>query len=121
MLGLLGLCALAVAGLVVALVVVAGGNGGGSSRALPTTGAYAPISVPTPTVPIIGGAALGDPAGATDSYLSGTLSFLPGRAHYRLTVTNTSNVGDINAFQWYPPAGTRILKLTGYSAGHCVL
>jgi hypothetical protein len=118
---LLGLCALAVAGLVVALVVVASGNGGGSPRALPTTGSYAPISVPTPTVPIIGGAALGDPEGATDSYLSGTLSFLPGRHRYRLIVTNTSNVGYINAFQWYPPTGTRILKVIGNSAGHCVL
>jgi hypothetical protein len=53
--------------------------------------------------------------------LSLTLAPLPGTRRYQVTITNTSDLGAINSFQWYPPAGVRVLELTGSSEGHCAL
>jgi hypothetical protein len=89
---------------------------------LPTTGEYAPLTVhrlALPTIAALGGTVPGDPDPSEQSYLSATLYPLGSARHYRLVVTNTSNIGAINAFQWYPPLGIHIQRLTGDSSGHC--
>jgi hypothetical protein len=53
--------------------------------------------------------------------LSTTLAPLPGTNRYRVTISNTSNLGAINAFQWYPPAKVHIVKVTGSTEGRCTL
>jgi hypothetical protein len=121
LLGLLGLCLLAVAGLVVALVVFGGHDRSGSRRALPTTGAYAPISVLTPTIRMFGGAPVGDREAMMQTNLSVTMSRLPGSHRYQLIVTNTSSLGIVHAFQWYASPGVQLLKVIGSSSGRCVL
>lgn len=124
--GVLVACALVVGGVIVALVLT-NGNGGTSTKDAQssptrtrTTGDWAPITVTRPDVPIIGG---GIPVDIdpvvirTD--LSTTLSPLAGKAHYQLTVSNTSEVGAINSFQWYPPVGVHIVKVLDSTDGHC--
>jgi hypothetical protein len=115
----LGVSVLAVVGAVTALVAFAGGGGG--APVLPTTGAYAPISVSRPVVPTLGGGVLHDPDSGATNHLSTMVSKLPGAHRFRLTVTNTSNLGFINSFQWYPPIGVGIVKVLGSSAGHCAV
>ena len=44
-----------------------------------------------------------------------------GPNRYRMTVFNTSSLGAINSFQWYPPVGVRILKVLGSTEGRCNL
>jgi hypothetical protein len=124
--GLLAACAV-VAGGVIAAVIVTNGHGSPATKdthdgaeSTRTTGLWAPITVTRPQAPIIGG---GIPVDIdpvvirTD--LGTTLSFLPGTDRYQLTVSNTSNVGAINSFQWYPPTGVHIVKVLGSSEGHC--
>jgi hypothetical protein len=113
----LAACALAVGGVIVALVVTRGGDG---TSATPTTGAFAPITVSRPAVPVIGGGIPVDvepPLVRTD--FSTILAPLPGTNRYRITISNTSNLGAINSFQWYPPNGIHIVKVLGSSAGRC--
>jgi hypothetical protein len=117
--GVLGVCVLVVAGVVVAAVVVPAGGGGGSAP--PTTGAYAPISVQRPKLHVLAGSLVSDPEAGIQNNLTTALSQLPGPNRYRITVTNTSNIGFIDAFQWYPPTGIHIVKVLGSSAGHCDL
>ena len=50
-----------------------------------------------------------------------TLAPLPGTHRYRITISNTSNLGAINSFQWYPPTGVHIVKVLGSTEGHCTL
>jgi len=124
--GVLGACAVVAAGVIAALILT---NGHGSTAttdarggAVPTrtTGQWAPITVARPAVPVIGG---GIPVDIdpvvmrTD--LGTTLAFLPGKDHYQITVSNTSNVGAINSFQWYPPTGVHIVRVLGSSDGNC--
>jgi hypothetical protein len=116
--GVLGVCVLVVAGVVVAAVVVPGSGGG---PALPTTGAYAPISVQRPKLHVLAGSLVSDPEAGIQNNLTTALSQLPGPNRYRITVTNTSNIGSIDAFQWYPPTGIHIVKVLGSSAGRCEL
>jgi hypothetical protein len=104
-----------------ALVGMRGGSDSRRTTALPTTGAFAPISVVKPKVYYLGGAPINEPEGSLQEYLSLIMSKLPGSHRYRLTITNASNVGFINAFQWYPPSGVRIVKLIGSSSGRCSL
>src|SRR5581483_3431554 len=84
----------------------------GHAGTLPTrtTGPWAPITVARPAVPVIGGGIPVDidPVVARTD-LSTTLSPLPGKNRYQITVSNTSNVGAINSFQWYPPTGVHIV------------
>jgi hypothetical protein len=40
---------------------------------------------------------------------------------YELLVQNTSGIGYINSFQWVPPVGMTITKITKVSTGHCNL
>jgi len=121
-------CALAVGGVIAAVVVATGGNDNtgttdaeASVTLVRTTGQWAPITVTRPQVPIIGGGIPVDidPV-VVRTDLSTTLSLLAGRPNsYRITVTNTSNVGAINSLQWYPPTGVHIVKVLGSSDGHC--
>src|SRR5262245_34395539 len=100
---------LAVGGVVAALVVRHD-----DTEALPTTGQWAPISVKRPKLPVIaGGIPVDIDPMVHRSDLSSTLLTLPGANRYRLTVSNTSNLGAITSFQWYPPTGVHIVELTG--------
>jgi hypothetical protein len=95
---------------------------------LPTTGAWAPLTwqhpllatqnfIPNPLHPPIV-----DP----DSMIrSGTdvqtvLTRL-GNGHYKLHVVNSSGIGYINSFHWFPPAGLELSKVTASSTGTCNL
>lgn len=40
---------------------------------------------------------------------------------YELLIQNTSGIGFINSFQWVPPPGMTITKITGESTGSCKL
>ncbi len=94
----------------------------GHESALPTTGQWAPISVARPNVPVIGGGIPIDiDPRLTRNDLSTTLTPLSGANHYGVTIANTSNLGAVNAFQWYPPTGVHIVKVVGSSEGHCTL
>jgi hypothetical protein len=115
---LLALCALAAAGAITAAFAF---GGGGGSSALATTGPYARLTVPAPTTPLVGGVFLGDPENRTASDLQLIVSPIPGLHHFRLTVVNTSGIGYVNAFQWFPPPGVRVLALLGSSSGDCKL
>ena len=116
--GVLGVCVVVVAGVVATAVVV---PGGGSSSALSTTGGYAPISVQRPKLHVLAGSLVSDPEAGIQNNLTTALSQLPGSNRYRITVTNTSNIGLIDAFQWHPPAGIHVVKVLGSSAGRCEL
>jgi hypothetical protein len=117
--GVLAVCVLVVAGVVVAAIVVPAGDRG--SSALATTGDYAPISVQRPKLHVLAGSLVSDPEAGVQNNLTTALSQLAGPNRYRITVTNTSNIGFIDAFQWYPPTGIHIVKVLGSSAGHCEL
>ena len=54
-------------------------------------------------------------------YFSTALTFLPGTHRYRMTISNISNLGAINSFQWYPPTTNHIVKLLGSTEGACTL
>lgn len=117
-------CAVAVGGVIAALIITNNGNDsaakkGGHART-PTAGSLAPITVVRPKVPIIGGGIPVDidPVVARTD-LSTTLAPLPRANSYRITISNTSNVGAIDSFQWYPPIGVHIVKVLGSSAGTC--
>ena len=110
-------CAVTV-GVVATLVVRRDGHG----SAAPTTGQWAPIAVTRPNLPTIGGGIPVDldPVVHRDD-LTPTLTSLPGEHRYRITMSNTSNVGAINEFEWYPPAAVHVVKVVGSSEGHCTL
>jgi hypothetical protein len=110
-------CILAV-GAIAALVVT---KRGGES-AVPTTGEWSPITVARPNVPIIGGGIPVDldPMIHRDD-LGTTIAPLPGTHRYGITISNISDIGAINSFQWFPPFGVRVLKVLGSTEGHCTL
>ena len=116
----LAVCALAVGGAIVALIVTEGGHQ--TTPRASTTGPLSPITVKRPSVPIIAGGIPVDLEPVIEPKDFGTaLTFLPGKHRYRITISNVSNLGAINSFQWYPPTKTHILKLLGSSAGNCTL
>ncbi len=86
-----------------------------------TTDPNAPLTVPKPPLIRDGGLILNEPDSADQEWLSAALSSLSGSHHYQVTVTNTSNIGFIDSFEWYPPSSVRVLKVTGSSVGHCTL
>ena len=65
---------------------------------MPTTGNYAPFHFNEPP---------SDPDAntLTGQDLASVLSRMPGHGHYRLEVSNISNLGFIDAFNWVPPRG----------------
>ena len=113
----LGLGALAVGGVVAGLLAVSSGGSGVS--ATPSTGPYAPITVVRPKIYTTAGAVINDPGAAVETNLNTSASQLPGANRYRITVSNTSNLGFIESFQWYPPTGVHIVRVIGSSAGSC--
>ena len=93
-----------------------------SSGLAPTTGVWAPITAARPKVPVIGGGIPVDIDPLIDAErLQHDADCPPAPHRYRMTIFNNSNLGAINSFQWYPPAGVRILKLVGSTEGHCTL
>jgi hypothetical protein len=115
----LGLFALAAAGVAVAIFGI--GRGGGTVS-LPTTGEYAPIAPPKITVPLVGGVLLGDlPRAGVGGDLDVLLSLGKRPRTYELTVTNISSIGFVKAFKWFPSSELRILKVTGSTSGRCKL
>jgi hypothetical protein len=94
-------------------------RGSGASAVLPTTGQYAPLTVHRQHIVLLGGAVVNDPDPSEQSYMSATLYHLSDARHFRLVVTNTSNIGAITAFQWYPPIGFDIQRLSEDDSGHC--
>jgi hypothetical protein len=114
---ILAACALVVGGVIAALVLTTGGD---EKTAVRTTGSFAPITVVRPQLPQIGGGIPVDVDPLTvRSDFNTTLAPLPGAHRYRLTISNTSNLGAVNAFQWYPPVGVHIVRVAGSSAGRC--
>jgi len=122
----LAACAVAVCGVIAALVVTKDGHESTalayeSTALAPTTGLWTPITVARPKVPIIaGGIPVDIDPLITRNDFSTTLYPL-GTHRYRMTIFNTSNLGAINSFQWYPPTGVRIVKVVGSTEGHCTL
>jgi hypothetical protein len=113
-------CALAAGGAVAALIFTEGEHQ--ASPRAPTTGALAPITVKRPGVPIIGGGIPVDLEPLIERRdFSTALTFLPGTHRYRITISNSSSLGAINSFQWYPPRAVHIVKLLGSSTGKCTL
>jgi len=87
----------------------------------PTTGDWVPITVTRPKVPIIAGGIPVDVDPSTSRADFSTTLFPLGADEYRMTVFNTSTLGAVNSFQWYPPTGVRITKVIGSSRGSCTL
>jgi hypothetical protein len=116
----LAVCALVVGGAIAALIVTHGGQQ--TTPRASTTGLFAPLTVAKPNVPVIGGGIPVDLEPVIEPKYFGTeLTFLPGTHRYRLTISNASNLGAINSFQWYPPINTHIVRLLGNSEGTCTL
>jgi hypothetical protein len=118
--GIAGLALIAAVGITLALTL----GGGSTTPTLPTTGAFAPISVPRPIVPAAGfqGPLIADPDSMLrqGQDLQMLVAAIPGTNRYRLTVTNVSSIGFINSFEWYPPTGISLVKVVGSSVGRCV-
>jgi hypothetical protein len=113
-------CAVAVGGAIAALVVTEGGHQ--TTPRASTTGPLAPITVTRPSVPIIGGGIPVDIDPLIERKdFSTTLTFLPGTHRYRITISNTSSLGAINSFQWYPPTAVHIVKVLASTQGNCTL
>jgi hypothetical protein len=120
LLGGFALVALAAAG----ILIGAGAFGGGASlETLPTTGMYRPITVKAPLIPHAGfnGPLVVDPDSTIRQGQDIQMIVTPGSQpnHYSLTFTNSSSIGWINQFRWFPPAGVSIVKVTGSTKGHC--
>jgi hypothetical protein len=45
----------------------------------------------------------------------------PAAGKYQIEVDNTSGVGYINSFNWVPPPGMTITRITSTEGGHCAL
>lgn len=113
-------CAAIASGAIAAFVITRGEHA--STARAPTTGPWAPITVVRPKVPIVAGGVPVDIDPAIERHdFSTTLSPLPGAHRYRMTVFNTSNLGAVNAFQWYPPTGVHVVKVIGSTEGRCTL
>ena len=111
-------CVVVAVGVIAAVTVIKDGD----ESAAPTTGEWAPITVTRPNVPVIGGGVPVDidPMVHRDD-LSTTIAPLPGTHRYAITISNTSDLGVINSFEWYPPMGVRVLEVAGSTKGHCTL
>ena len=113
-------CALAVGGVIVALIVTEGRAP--DDAACVDDRSVAPITVKRPSVPVIGGGIPVDLEPVIEPKdFSTALTFLPGKHRYRITISNVSNLGAINSFQWYPPTRMHIVKVLGSSEGNCTL
>jgi hypothetical protein len=112
--------AVAIAGAIVAIIVTQGGHQ--TTPDASTAGSLPLLKVTRPSVPIIaGGIPVDLDPPFEPKYFGTALTFLPGSDRYRITISNASSLGTINSFQWYPPIGTKILKVLGSSVGKCTL
>jgi hypothetical protein len=119
---LLVACAVAIGAVVAAVLVTNDGHDGTASGPIaPTTGSWAPITIPAHKVPIIAGGIPVDIDPQINRTDFGTTLLHLGPHEYRMTIFNTSNLGTIHSFQWYPPTGVRVTKLIDSSAGQCTL
>jgi hypothetical protein len=110
--------ALAAAGVIGGIAASGGFSGSASLPPMPTTGDYAPISIPAP---VTGAIADPDSMARQGQELATTLT--PGRTphEFRVTVTNTSTIGFVNSFYWVPPSGMTLIKVVGSNSGHCIV
>ena len=107
----LAICVVAAAGAVAAVLVSAGGDD--DSSAVATTGPYAPMKVKRQVVRMVGGGVSRGPEAGAQNNLTTNLIELPGRNRYEVTIANTSNLGAVNSFEWYPPVGCGSSRWTG--------
>jgi hypothetical protein len=114
-LALIGICV--VAAVIGVLAGVGAFAGSGALPTTPTTGDYRPISIPSPVT----GAADPDSDARQGQDLTTVLSHGGGPRSYRVTVSNVSSIGFVNALDWRPPSGMTIVRVTSSSAGHCEL
>jgi hypothetical protein len=113
------MCALAIVGVVAALVLT---DGGQQTARAATPDPLAPYTVTRPAVPVIGGGIPIDLDPLIEpKFFETALTYLPGKNRYRLTISNASSLGAITSFQWTPPITTHILKLLGNTGGTCTL
>jgi hypothetical protein len=91
--------------------------GGESDGGPPTTGPYAPIKAS----PMFRGEFQDPAAGIVSGADAGSLVRYRGKNRYQLVVTNTSSIGFINTFTWFPPDGMTIVGVTGSDQGDCGL
>jgi hypothetical protein len=117
---ILAVVLLAGVGVAVAMNHFSSGSKSGSGQ-FPTTGEYAPLSVPHAKLFYAGGVVVNEPEAGAATWVSASLSRLAGKHRYQVRIDNTSNLGSINAIQWYPPQGARILRVVGSSTGHCAI
>jgi hypothetical protein len=124
-------CAVAVGGVIAALVITNDGHSSATVESTPTpmvttgtaptTGDWKPITVTRPKLPVIGGGIPVDIDPIVSRTDFNTTLFPVGSGRYRMTIFNTSSLGAINSLQWYPPVGVRIMSVSGSSAGRCRL
>src|SRR5262245_52811518 len=119
----LGVCALAGVAVISVLAGFAASGSfpwSGSRTALPpmpTTGDYAPITIPKPVFRF--GV---DPDSTSRQGQELQTSLMRSGPHrFQLTISNASSIGFINSFSWSPPPGMSVVKVTGSSAGRCTL
>ena len=118
---LLVVCALVAGGVIAALIITSGRRAQTPRVLAPTTGDWTPITVTRPKIPVIAGGIPVDIDPSVSRTDFSTTLFPLGPRRYRMTVFNTSNLGAINSFQWYPPTGVRVVKVIGSSEGNCTL
>jgi hypothetical protein len=116
-LALIGICGVVIVAGGLGLAWAFSGGGDGDASALPTTGDYRPISIPSP----VSGAADPDSDARQGQDLTSVLSHGAGSRSYRVTVSNVSSIGFVNALDWRPPSGMKVVRVTGSSAGQCTL
>jgi hypothetical protein len=107
---------LACGGLALGFALDRGGSGGAGS-----TTHEALLTIQKPPLIRVGAVILNEPDSENQDWLDAALSPLSGAHRYQITVTNASNVGYVNSFEWYPPTGAHILSVMGSSAGHCAV
>ena len=113
-------CAVVLGGAIAVLVVREAGHQ--STPRAATSGPLAPLTVKRPGVPVIGGGIPVDLEPLIEpKNFNTSLTFLPGKHRYRMTISNDSSLGTINSLQWYPPISTHIVKVFGATKGTCTL
>jgi|SRR5581483_3697229 len=116
--GVAVLAVLAATGVVGGIAVSGGFSGAARLPSLPTGGNYVPISIPAP---VKGEIADPDSMARQGQDLATTLSAGRTPHEFRVTVSNTSTIGFVNAFYWVPPRGMTLIKVVGSDSGHCVV